>query len=101
MRWPHLKELAPDIPAALLYSSRQSSGMPPSQLLREYQADAFNCHYSQLTRKRLRDIRTNDIPVFVYTVNRKRRMRKLIKMGVRGIFSDKPDVLKQIVAELK
>lgn len=96
----HLKELAPDIPAALLYSSPHSGNMLPSELLQKYGADAFNCHYSELTRKRLRDIRENEIPVFVYTVNRKRRMRKLIKMGVRGIFSDKPDVLRQVANKL-
>ncbi len=97
----HLKKLDPTIPAALLYESRQSNRQLPSQLLSSYHADAFNCHYSELNRKRLRDIRLHDIPVFIYTVNQKRRMEKLIKLGVKGIFSDKPDLLKKVAAKVK
>ena len=97
----HLKELEPTIPAALLYNKEASNRQLPSQLLSSYRADAFNCHYSQLNRKRLRDIRMHAIPVFVYTVNRKRRMKKLIKQGVNGIFSDKPDLLKSMAEQFK
>ncbi len=96
----HLKQIDSSISAALLYAPKQSNKRLPSQLLAEYQADAFNCHYSQLSRKRLRDIREHEIPVFVYTVNRERRMRKLIGQGVKGIFSDKPDLLKKVGEEL-
>lgn len=96
----HLKELAPSLSAALLYSPKQSDKQLPSQLLAGYRADAFNCHYSQLNRKRLRDIREHEIPVFIYTVNRERRMRRLIGQGVKGIFSDKPDLLKKVAEEV-
>ena len=34
----------------------------------------------------------------VYTVNDERRMRKLIGLGVDGIFSDRPDVLARVVS---
>lgn len=97
----HLKQLDPSIPAALLYNNRESNKHLPSQLLSDYSADAFNCSYKQLNRRRLRDIRLHEIPVFVYTVNQKRRMKKLVKLGVRGVFSDKPDLLKQVAAGIK
>jgi len=33
----------------------------------------------------------------VYTVNHPGRMKNLIKRGVNGIFSDRPDLLKKVV----
>lgn len=92
----HLKELDPDIPVALLYNKNISDEKMPSELVQEFRADAFNCSYGQLNKKRFADIKSNDIPVFVYTVNQRRRMRRLIKNGVTGIFSDKPDLLKEV-----
>lgn len=90
----HLKELDPDIPAGLLYEKENSGKKLPSQLVAEYDADAFNCSFRELTKKRMNDLRSHNIPVFVYTVNDEKRMKKLIGRGVSGIFSDKPDVLK-------
>ncbi|MFH5830890.1 glycerophosphodiester phosphodiesterase [Halalkalibaculum sp. DA384] len=92
----HIKALEPTMPAALLYNSQTSNKRLPSQLVADYSADAFNCSYKQLNRKRLRDIRLHNIPVFVYTVNQQQRMKKLVKMGVTGIFSDKPDLLRKV-----
>lgn len=96
----HLKELDPDMPVALLYERKQAGARLPSRLLDDYKADAFNCNYYQLNRKRLADIRTHDIPVFIYTVDNPTRMRKLINKGVTGIFTNKPDVLAGIVESL-
>jgi len=96
----HLKELAPDIPVALLYNKNISDEKMPSELVREFKADAFNCSYGELNKKRLADIKAYEIPVFVYTVNQKRRMRRLIKKGVTGIFSDKPDLLKEVAESI-
>lgn len=97
----HLKELDPDIPAALLYEKKQSDGMLPSELLAKYSADAFNCSYRELNTKRYRDIRRNSIPVFIYTVDKPSQMRKLLKMNVTGIFTNKPDLLWEVVGDPK
>ena len=97
----HLKELAPDISTALLYTERISGKKSPVELVNEYSADAFNCHYAQLSAKWMNSLKESDIPAFVYTVNSESRMRSLIEIGVKGIFSDKPDVLKRIVQKLR
>jgi glycerophosphoryl diester phosphodiesterase len=47
----------------------------------------------------LRDIKTNNIPVNVYTVDEERKMRRLLEAGVDGIFTNKPDVLKKEAAD--
>lgn len=93
----HLKKLDPEIPAALLYEKSQSQKLLPSELLKKYDADAFNCSYRQLNTKRYRDVRENNIPVFIYTVDKPSRMRKLLRMNVTGIFTNKPDVLWEVL----
>jgi len=91
-----VKTHAPGMSAALLYEETQSGKKSPSQLTAEYKTDAFNCSYRQLSKKWMNSLKKSGIPVFVYTVNEEKRMEKLIKQGVKGIFSDKPDVLKAV-----
>ncbi|MEL7832517.1 glycerophosphodiester phosphodiesterase [Fodinibius sp. Rm-B-1B1-1] len=93
------KELAPKIPAALLYSKTQSNRLLPHQLVERYNVEAFNCHYHQLSRKWMANLNEYQIPTFIYTVNSKRRMQKLIEAGVNGIFTDKPDLLRNVVKQ--
>ena len=93
----HLKELDVDISVALLYEKRQSARRIPSKLIRDYNADAFNCSHRQFSKKWSEDAQKHDIPVFVYTVNKQRQMKKVIRRGASGIFSDKPDLLKKVV----
>lgn len=93
----HLKELDPDISAALLYNKRRSGRLMPSELIKKYEADAFNCNYFQLNKKRHSDLKSHGIPTFIYTVDKRTRMKKLLEMGVQGIFTNKPDVLIDVV----
>lgn len=97
----HLKELAPDMPAAILYEKSQSNDMLPSELIKKYNADAFNCSYRQLNTKRFKDIRKHNLPVFIYTVDEQARMRRLLDMKVSGIFTNKPDVLWEVLEKRK
>lgn len=96
----HLRELDVDIATALLYEKHQSGEKSPSDLTSEYKADAFNCSISDFSKKWAENTSEYDIPVFIYTVNNKSEMEKMIIMGVSGIFSDKPDLLKQVVDNL-
>jgi glycerophosphoryl diester phosphodiesterase len=96
----HIKQLDPGASLAVLYS-KQLSGNTPAQIVQHYKADAFHCTYHQLSKKWLKNLKTNNIPVLVYTINRPARMKKLIKMGVNGIFTDKPDVLSVIIKKFE
>jgi glycerophosphoryl diester phosphodiesterase len=96
-----LKRLAPDIPAALLFSRKLAVRADPVQLLQKYNADAFNCTYWQLRKKWLEKLKASNIPVFVYTVDEPARMKKLIERGVDGIFTNRPDVLRSVMNEIK
>lgn len=96
----HLEELAPDMPKAILYERRQSKGKLPSELVKQYNVDAFNCSYKQLSDKWVDDLTSNNIPFNIYTVDDEKKMKELIKKGAAGIFSNKPDVLRQVVENL-
>ncbi|WP_020401917.1 glycerophosphodiester phosphodiesterase [Gracilimonas tropica] len=93
----HFHEINVDIPVALLYDKKQSSGRRLTQLVADYDADAFNCSYWQYSKKWAEEAKEAQIPIFVYTVNDERKMRKVIQRGASGIFTDKPDVLKHLV----
>lgn len=95
----HFNELAPEIPVALLYHRRQSKRLLPNQLVKQYKVDAFNCSYQQLDRKWIANLNEHHIPTFIYTVNSKKRMQKLIEAGINGIFTDKPDLLRDVVEQ--
>ena len=91
----HLRQLDNDIPTAVLYNKKQSPDVMPAHLADSLDADVFNCSYRQLNTQWLRDASRDTLPILVYTVNRELRMETLLKQGVKGIFSDKPDILKK------
>lgn len=97
----HLKELNADIPVGLLYNKRLSGNLKPSELIKKYSANAFNCNYFQLTKKRYSNLQEHKIPALIYTVDKKKRMKKLLEKGVRGIFTNKPDVLLDVVTDFR
>lgn len=96
----HLEELAPEMPKAMLYEKSQSGEKLPSELVQEYHVNVFNCSHKQLSDEWIADLKKNNIPFFIYTVNDRDLMGSLIKKGATGIFSDKPDVLKEVVENL-
>lgn len=96
----HLRQLDQEIATALLYEKQQSGDRKPQQLIQDFKANAFNCSHRQLNRKWVAELNKHEVPFFVYTVNSKVKMKKLIGQGVSGIFSDKPDLLKEVVEKL-
>ncbi|WP_265791170.1 glycerophosphodiester phosphodiesterase [Fodinibius salicampi] len=97
----HLKKLDPAIPVALLYNRSESENMSPLELVRKYGVDAFNCSYNQFKKKWSRELKEHNIPHFIYTVDQPRRMRRLLSAEVSGIFTNKPDLLKEVATEFQ
>lgn len=89
-----IRRLAPEIKTGLLYDRRLSGRLLPSELVAEFGARVFHVNWRWLNNRWRRDLKENNIPVLAYTVNNERRMRQLIRSGVTGIFSDRPDLLK-------
>lgn len=95
------KQMSPHTPAALLYNRGLSGEKLPSDLVSEYGADAFNLSYQQLSDRRLRNMKKYGIPFLVYTVDRRRRMKQVIGEGAAGVFTNKPDLLREVVEEAR
>jgi glycerophosphoryl diester phosphodiesterase len=52
-----------------------------------------------VTERFVRTAHRNDLPVHVWTINDPDEMRRLLELGVDGIMTDAPDVLKQVMEE--
>lgn len=96
----HLEKLVPEMPKAILYEESQSGNLLPSELVKKYNVDAFNCSYRELNDAWVEDLTSNKIPFFIYTVNDEKLMQSVIRKGAKGIFSDKPDILKQVMENM-
>lgn len=97
----HLKQIDNTAAVAVLYEKKHYGSRLPSDILDSMGAEAFNCSASELNKKWLANIKKNNIPVNVYTVNDRKNMKKFLEAGVNGIFTNKPDVLKDVLADLQ
>lgn len=97
-----IKQMNPGISTGLLFRPEKRSGreLHPLELMEKYNADCFHCHWMELKARWLTELKQENIPVFVYTINSRRRMRTLIADGVTGIFTDRPDRLLDVVKEM-
>lgn len=56
--------------------------------------------YRDIDQKQLKEAHGLGLKVIVWTANQRDDMRFLIKMGVNGITTDRPDLLKEVLAEM-
>ncbi len=91
-----IKKLAPEFSTGLLYDKKVPVNSTPFALTKQYLSDSFNCKWRELKTRWRRELQENGIPIFIYTVNSKFWMKKMIGAGVSGIFSDHPDRLREI-----
>jgi glycerophosphoryl diester phosphodiesterase len=97
----HLKQIDNTVTAAVLFEKKHYGSKLPSDIIESVGADAFNCSGSEFNKKWLANVRLNNIPINIYTVDDTKNMRRFLKMGVSGIFTNKPDILKRVMADIK
>jgi len=97
----HLKEIDNTVTAAVLFEKILYGSKLPSDVMESVGADAFNCSAAEINKKWLADIQLNNIPVNIYTVDDVKKMERFLSMGVDGIFTNKPDILKRVAADIK
>lgn len=95
----HLKQIHQTVPVAVLFEKKLYGSRLPSDMVASLNADAFNCSKSEWNKKWMADMQSHGIPVNIYTVNDVKNMKKFIHMGVSGIFTNKPDVLRKVMVE--
>jgi glycerophosphoryl diester phosphodiesterase len=64
-------------------------------------ADIISPYFVEVTPEIVQEAHTLGMKVVPWTVNRKEEMEKLIDMGVDGIISDRPDLLKEVLQQKK
>jgi glycerophosphoryl diester phosphodiesterase len=89
------------VTAAVLFEKKFYDSKLPSNIMELTGADAFNCSIKDFNKKWLANIKLNNIPVNIYTVNDAQNMKRFLKMGVSGIFTNNPDILKRVAADVK
>ena len=97
----HLKQIDNTTAVAVLFNKKHYGSKLPSEIMESVGADAFNCSVSDFNKKWLANIKSKEIPVNIYTVNDEKNMKKYFDMGVNGIFTNKPDVLKKVLVDVK
>ncbi len=97
----HLKVIDQTVTAAVLFEKKLYGSKLPSDIMESVGADAFNCSVAEFKKKWLADIKSNIIPVNLYTVDDVKKMKRFLNMGIKGIFTNKPDILKKVVADIK
>lgn len=83
-------QLAPDIPLGVVLKD------PAPNWRREFTQVPFSVivvNVGWITAERLRSLKRHGAVVLAYTVNRRRKARAMISLGVDGVFTDYPDIL--------
>jgi glycerophosphoryl diester phosphodiesterase len=58
-------------------------------------------YYGEVTRESVREAHGLGLKVVVWTVNQETDMRRMVALGVDGIISDYPDLLRRVAGEMK
>jgi len=97
----HLKQIDRETPVAVLFEKKYHGSRLPSEIIESLGADAFNCSQRHLSKKWLADLKKHGIPVNIYTVNDEKNMRRMLDLGIDGIFTNYPDVLKGVLEDFR
>lgn len=89
----NLKNLLPDVRTGVL-SNRELSN--PVEALRETQAGILLPKHPLVSRELVQKIHGAGYGIVTWTVNREPAMRRLIRLGVDGIITDRPDRLQRV-----
>lgn len=96
--WRILKSVSrmPSPPAIglLRNGSLPSDGIDTCRSLGAY---SWHCHHLAASRNRVKQLHEAGLQVFPYTVNSRKGIQKLIEIGVDGIFTDDPLLMRQVL----
>ncbi len=107
-----VKEKHPDIDTAALISSHRMgnpiwfNGLKRSDyesfgaFIQASNADILSMNYQDLKPEYISELQERGIRVIPYTINKRRVMRRFIELGVDGIITDYPNLLKKVIAEM-
>jgi len=91
-----VKGLAPEVKTGLLIDKNKNIikkffSFFPEKKLKKVKADFVIAHYSTTKLLFFQRMKHLKIPVFVWTVNSEKKLKKLLKKSLDGIITDRPD----------
>lgn len=97
-----VQQLAPSLPLIQLISYQEQAKITEEELERiaEY-AIGIGANYKHLTKEYMQHVRDAGFLLHPYTVNEKKDMKRMIKWGATGMFTDYPDRLEDVLKELQ
>jgi len=93
-----MRRLAPDLPLALLYAEDQCVYLRDRWFAFLSHPAALNPSFRMATQEHVRWAKSKGYRLYVWTVDEESEMRRLIALGVDGIITNKPDLLRQVLA---
>jgi glycerophosphoryl diester phosphodiesterase len=93
-----IKRLAPDIPAGLLYREDMPIHLRRAWLAPFMPHQARHPHFPMVTEATVQWCHARGLRVNTWTVDEPAEMRRLVALGVDGIITNKPDVLREVLA---
>lgn len=93
----HARELDPDIPRGSLSNPRIQSIRNPIEILEDTGAASLNLSRDQVNETIVAKCHQMRRAVLVYTVNEVDEMQRMISMGVDGLFTDRADVMLELI----
>ena len=93
----HAREIDSEIARATLYNRELHRGKNPTEILAETSSTSFNLSRNQVNEDIVAECHRKGSAVLVYTVNGVAEMQRMIAMGVDGLFTNRPDLMLQLV----
>ena len=66
----------------------------PERRMRRCKADFISPNYLLCTKKFVKRMKRKHIPVYVWTVNDPHWMRRMCRLGVDAVITDRPDIMR-------
>jgi glycerophosphoryl diester phosphodiesterase len=92
------RQLDPQVRTASLFNRHLHRGRSPVEVMEEVGSVGLNIRDSLVTAEIVISCHQHGRPVAVYTVNEPRRMRELMDLGVDALFTDRPDLMLDLLS---
>ena len=94
------RNASPKIPTAHLINPYSWGSKRNLKLMKKLGAVGLNLKHRQMRSRLMKQAELDKYPVWVYTVDDKEEMKKVIEKGATGIFTNRPDVLSKVASSV-
>lgn len=92
------RKVMPKIPRSYLISPHSWGSTRNIRLMKKLGASGLNLKHKQMKPELMKQAESEQLPIWVYTVDDPEEMKKVIGKGATGIFTNRPDILKEVAS---